>query len=105
MYDGIKKALGPSRHTIAPLKSALGETITDRSKQLDRWAEHYSELYASDNTVSDAALIHVEQQPTLEELDMEPTIEELSKAINSLTCGKAPGSDGVTAEVWEICSA
>lgn len=37
MYDGIKKALGPSHRTIAPLKSAPGEIITDRSKQLDCW--------------------------------------------------------------------
>ncbi|TWW71519.1 hypothetical protein D4764_16G0000160 [Takifugu flavidus] len=99
MHNGIKKVLGPTHHKIAPLKSALGETITDRSKQLDRWVEHYSVLYASDNTVPDAAFCYVERQPVMEELDMEPTTEELSKAIDSLTCGKAPGSDGITTEV------
>ena len=35
MYDGIKKATGPSIKT-APLKSKPGEVITDKIKQLDR---------------------------------------------------------------------
>ena len=33
------------------------------------------------------------------ELDTQPTMEELSKAINRLSCGKAPGSDGIPSEV------
>ena len=33
------------------------------------------------------------------ELDTRPTMEELSKAINRLSCGKAPGSDGIPSEV------
>lgn len=66
MYEGIKKALGPSPRTTAPLKSASGETIIDCSKQLDCWVEHYLELYARDNTVSDAALSHVGGLPVME---------------------------------------
>ncbi|KAJ8369375.1 hypothetical protein SKAU_G00094030 [Synaphobranchus kaupii] len=93
-----KRYLDHHPHTTALLKSPFGETITDRSKQLDRWVEHYSELYASDNTVSEAALCHVERQPAMEELDMEPTTEKLSKALNNLTCGKAPDSNGITAK-------
>ena len=36
VYEGMKKALGPSARKTAPLKSSTGETITDRSKQMDR---------------------------------------------------------------------
>ena len=32
---------------------------------------------------------------TMEEVDTESALEELSKAIGSLTSGKAPGSDGI----------
>ena len=37
--------------------------------------------------------------PVLEELDFEPTLEELSKAIDALTSGGAPGEDGIPPEV------
>ena len=37
--------------------------------------------------------------PVMEELDVPPSAEELSKAIDSLACGKAPGNDGIPPEV------
>ena len=45
--------------------------------------------------MSSSALGAVECLPAMEELDTEPTLEELSKAIDSLASGKAPGSDGI----------
>jgi len=44
MYDGIKKALGPTQKKCAPLKSASGEVLKDRDQQMTRWVEHYAEL-------------------------------------------------------------
>ena len=35
----------------------------------------------------------------MEELDNKPTVEELSKAIDSLANGKAPGNDAIPPEV------
>jgi len=35
----------------------------------------------------------------MDELDSPPTIDELMKAIDSLACGKAPGSDGIPPEI------
>ena len=61
---------------------------------MERWLEHYSDIYSRENIVSPSALDTVECRPTMEELDTEPTLEELSKAIDSLASGKAPGSDG-----------
>ena len=56
MYEGMKRAFGPSAVRSAPLKSAEGQVITDRSKQMERWAEHYQELYSRETTVTDSAL-------------------------------------------------
>ena len=99
MYDGIKTATGPATTKTAPLKSKTGEVITDQCKQLDRWVEHYLELYATQNVVSDIALDALPSLPVMEELDALPTAAELSKAIDSLSCGKAPGKDGIPPEV------
>ena len=95
MYDGIKKALGPTLNKTAPLRSSTWEVITDRGHQLERWVERYSDIYSRENIVSPSALDAVECLPTMEELDSEPTLEELSKIIDSLASGKAPGSDEI----------
>ncbi len=83
------------QNKAAPLKSASGEKITDKNQQLERWVEHYSELYATENIVSAHALDAIDDLPVIEGLDLVPTLENLSKAINSLSSVRAPGSDGI----------
>ena len=99
MYEGIKQATGKPVKKCAPLKSKTGEVITDQDKQMTRWVEHYLELYSRENLVSQEALDALEDLPVLVELDAEPTLEELSKAIDALSCGKAPGEDGIPPEI------
>ena len=83
MYDSIKKALGPTQKKTAPLKLATREVIQGREQQMERWVEHYTELYARENIVTEDALNAIECLPDLEELDSEPTIDELSEALDS----------------------
>ena len=56
-----------------------------------------------ENVVTEDALNAIECRPELEELDREPTIDELSEALDSLASGKAPGKDGIPAEVLRCC--
>ena len=99
MYEDIKQASGKPTKKTAPLKSKTGEVITDRDKQMGRWVEHYLELYARENSVTQEALDTIEELPVLEELDSEPTMEKLSKAIDALACGRAPGADSIPPEI------
>ena len=66
MYNSIKKALGPMQSKIAPLKSATGEVITDQGRQMERWVEHYSDLYSRENTVTPSALGTIKCIPIME---------------------------------------
>eukprot|EP00795_Rhopilema_esculentum_P000308 gene308-9962_t len=74
MYEGIKKATGPSIKKSAPLKAKDGSIITDPNKQMEIWVEHYY---------------------------TEPTLDEVSKAIDAISCGKAPGIDGIPPELMK----
>ena len=65
--------------------------------------EHYSDLYSRENVMSPTALDAVECLPVMKELDAEPTVGELSKAIDSLASGKAPGSDGILPALIKHC--
>ena len=94
MYEDIKQATDPNVKKIVPLKSTTGEIITDGRKQMERWVEHYLELFSTKNTVSEEAINSIQLLPILVELDSEPTAIE--KAINGLANGKAPRNDAIT---------
>ena len=53
--------------------------------------------------MSPAALDVIECLPTMDELDSEPSVEYLSKAIDSLASGKAPGNDGIPPDLIKHC--
>ena len=101
MFEGITKPIGPTQSKCAPLKTSTGETITDNSKLMECWVEHYSELYGGMNSVSLSVLNNIERLPTLFELDDAPTKDELSNAINDISSGKVPGQYGILAEVFK----
>ena len=66
---------------------------------MERWAEHYQELYSRETTVTDKAIENTPSLPVMEEYDTPPTVEELSKAIDSFANNKASGKDGIPAEI------
>lgn len=99
MYEGIKQATDIPSRKSAPFKSNTGEIVTDNSKQMERWVEHYLDLYSRQNFVSQRALDDIADLLILSELDSEPTIEEHSTAIDFFKSRKAPGSDEIPAEI------
>ena len=72
---------------------------------MERWVEHYSNLYSREDTMTPSALGTIKCRPIMEELNAEPTVDELSKVIDSLAAGKAPGSDSIPPDLIKHCKA
>lgn len=95
MYEGINKSLGPFQSNIVPFKSTSGKVITDGEKQIERWVEHYLELYSRETSVTNSPLDAIEPLSIMEELDAEPILEDFNKAIDTMSGSKATRNDSI----------
>ena len=102
-YSALKAIYGPSASSSPTLLSSDGSTLlTDQDKVLERWAEHFSNVLNRPSNINDEAISNLPQVPTNEEMDRPPDIDEVSKAAEQLSCGKAPGKDGIPAEIYKF---
>ncbi|GFS12093.1 hypothetical protein ElyMa_006688300 [Elysia marginata] len=81
----------------ALLKSITGKIITDRSKQMEKWAEHYPDLHSTETVLTNTDLENTSLLLVTQVLDDSP--EELRKAVDALASGKAHGKDGIPAKI------
>ena len=100
-YASLKSVYGPQPSGSSPLLSADGHSIiTDRSKILDRWAEHFQAVLNRPSNVNTEAINRLEQTPINNSLAEPPQSSEIKKAIAKLSSGKAPGQDCIPAEIY-----
>ena len=100
MYQLLRDVYGPQQSSFAPIKSKDGKKIFRTPKEIqERWRQHYSELLNRDSVVDESALDLIEQLPVKVLLDNAPDQLEVNKAIAQMNNGKAPGMDGIPAEV------
>ena len=64
-------------------------------------SEHFQKLLNVPGDIDHEALDNIPQRITKTSLDEIPTMDEMARAIASLKDGKAPGGDGIPAEVWK----
>ena len=65
---------------------------------MKRWAEHYQQLYYTENIITDTAAESTSLLPVMNELYVPPSVGEPRGAINSLAFCKAPVNDGIPSE-------
>ena len=101
-FSSLKAVYGPQRPSTTPLLSADGKTLLkDKDSITQRWREHFCTLLNRPSTVDSSALDAIPQKPALEELDLPPSLEEVTKAVKQTSTGKAPGMDGIPAEMYK----
>ena len=96
-YNGLKDVWGPRKKGPVQLKSTDGmETFSDIKRVVVRWSEHFQKLLNVPGDIDHEDLDNISQHIAKTSLDEIPT-----RAIAGLKDCKAPGGDGISAEVWK----
>ncbi|KAJ8044703.1 hypothetical protein HOLleu_07510 [Holothuria leucospilota] len=69
---------------------------------MERWAEHFNSVFNRPSSINNDAIDRLPQVQTNYTLYDLPMEHEVEKAIHQLSCGKAPGSDSIPAEVFKV---
>ena len=101
-YSSLQEVYGrQSSAGSSPLLDAEGvNLLTEKEQILNRWGEHFDSVLNRPSTVNDEALDRIPQAKINEALADLPELAEIEKAISSLSSGKAPGDDGIPAEIF-----
>ncbi|BHF78411.1 hypothetical protein SprV_0602152400 [Sparganum proliferum] len=101
-FSAIKAVYGPPTKDSAPLLSADCSTLmTEKTRILQRWTEHFRGVLNRPSAISDAAIDCLPQVEFQLDLDLPPSLQETMRAVQQLSSGKAPGSDAIPAEVYK----
>nr|VZI15126.1 unnamed protein product [Spirometra erinaceieuropaei] len=100
-FSSIKPAYGSPTKGTAPLLNADGSTLhTEKAQILQRWTEHVRGVLNRPSTNPDAAIARLPQVETNLDLDIPPSLQETIRAVQQISSAKAPGSDGIPAEIY-----
>ena len=77
MYALMKQAFGPRQSSISPLLSKDKSTLLKNPAEiLDRWTEHFSELFHNPSVDDDAIINNLPQKEIIYEMSDLPTKDE-----------------------------
>jgi exonuclease III len=101
-YHSLKTVYGPTYPKSLPLLDKESKNIiTGEAEILQRWAEHFNYILNQPSSIKDETINRLPQAPINYSLDAVPTPGEVQAAIRLLSCGKAPGSDSIPAEIYK----
>lgn len=102
-YKSIKSVYGPRSSGPPAVRSLDGSLIKSKKEALLRWKEHYHTLLNRQTNPHWEAIAGLPQLPEVDVLDQVPSYSEVEKAVKQLKAKKAPGEDGIPAEVYKLC--
>ncbi|XP_038069811.1 uncharacterized protein LOC119739049 [Patiria miniata] len=102
-FSGLKAVCGPCKASgMTPIRSKDNTTLlTDKAAILERWASHFNSVLCHQSNIDSTAIGALPQIPIQEELSDAPRSNGIDKAVWQMSCGKAPGAEGITAEIFK----
>ena len=97
--------------SLSTLTALDGSLLTTDSDKVERWAEHFASVVNCDVDVSKASFENLPvispsvlsaEPPDFDDLCGPLSEEEICTAISQLKNGRAPGMDGITAEMIKL---
>ncbi|VDM01831.1 unnamed protein product [Schistocephalus solidus] len=102
IFTATKAVYGPPVKGAAPLLRADGRTLlTEKTKILKPWAEHFQGFLNQPSTISNAANDRLPEVEINANLDLPPSLQETIRAVQQLSSGKAPGLYAIPAEIYK----
>ena len=83
-FAGLKTVYGASSNAYAPVRSAHGTLLTEKSDIIQRWSDHFNQLLNRPSQIDQLVIQDMPQRPILAFLDDPPTLVETQKAIKQL---------------------
>ena len=91
LYTLLRQLFGPKSSPVVPLLSKDKSTlIKDPDKILDRWREHFADLFCNPSVFDENIINSLPQLDTLHHMDQIPSDLEVVIAIKKIKAGKTP---------------
>ena len=102
VYGLLNKVFGQTSSLVTPLKSKDNTTlIKEPNSIMQRWQEHFKDLFHSLSSASDSVIDSIPQLETRHHLNRLPTPAEVERAVNQINTGKTPGLCGIPVELLQ----
>ncbi|BHF67276.1 hypothetical protein SprV_0301030200 [Sparganum proliferum] len=99
-FAATKATHGAPTKGTASLLTSDGLTLLTELYILKLWAEHFGNILNRPSAISDAAIDRLPKVEANTDIDLPPSIPETIRAVKQLSCGEAPGSDEIPAEIY-----
>lgn len=100
-YKAVNEAKNGFQPRIEMCRRKNGDIVADKQGVLDRWREHFETLLNSSSESNDTASLRPKYQQD-DGINIEaPSLAEVKDAITRLKNNKAPGEDGLPAELFK----
>ena len=101
VYEITRKLMGKKKQNQEiPVKSEDDTLITEERAKLERWRQHFQEVLNRPDPVEFADIPEAEEDLEINTGGI--TVEEVKEAIRHTKSGKAPGADGICAEMLKV---